>query len=338
MLSSLFGNIKKKFDPEAPIHSAPPPDPSTPQPVSAAQPNKPLQTSYVSNDVPIPASFLTTDPPDLQPITITPINWPSTKLPEYEGLYAVLLDNVISPSECEALLQLAEASVPDSHKTPGNGGELSSWGPALVNMGMGFEVLLPKYRNSDRIIWDQQELVDRLWERCLRAEGLGERLAVIDNEEGITGWKRKGESQKWKFLRVNQRMRFLKYGGGQFFKREFAFYHSCYFFSHVANNQPAHCDSQYIEKEGNKTLETLFTIHLYLNDSQQEVGKSVDLVGGATSFLSRGEERKVDVDPKAGRVLIFQHRSLLHSGDDVKKGIKYTMRTDIVYERVEEKE
>jgi len=106
----------------------------------------------------------------------------------------------------------------------------------------------------------------------------------------------------------------------------------------LLTTQPAHCDSQYIEKEGDKTLETLFTIHLYLNDSQQEVGKSVDLVGGATSFLSRGEERKVDVDPKAGRVLIFQHRSLLHSGDDVKKGIKYTMRTDIVYERVEEKE
>lgn len=93
-----------------------------------------------------------------------------------------------------------------------------------------------------------------------------------------------------------------------------------------------------MEADDGKTVETLFTIHLYLNDSQQEVGKSVDLIGGATSFLSRGEEHKVDVDPKAGRVLIFQHRGLLHSGDAVKKGIKYTMRTDIVYEKIEEKE
>jgi hypothetical protein len=34
----------------------------------------------------------------------------------------------------------------------------------------------------------------------------------------------------------------------------------------------------------------------------------------------------------AGRVLIFQHRRLLHSGDDVKAGIKYTMRSDLMYE------
>lgn len=224
MLSSLFGNIKKIFNPEAPIRSAPQPDASSsPQPVSAAQPNKPIQTSYVSNDVPIPPSFLKTDPPDLSPITITHVNWPSTKLPEYEGHYAVVLDNVISPSECEVLLKLAEASVPDLHKTPIEGGKLSSWGPALVNIGMGFEVLLPKYRNSDRIIWDRQDIVDRLWGRCLRAEGLKERLGVIENEEGITGWKRKGESQRWEFRRVNQRMRFLKYGSGQFFKREFFF-------------------------------------------------------------------------------------------------------------------
>jgi hypothetical protein len=42
----------------------------------------------------------------------------------------------------------------------------------------------------------------------------------------------------------------------------------------------------------------------------------------------------MDVDPKAGRVLIFQHRNLYHSGDDVLAGVKYTMRTDIMYELV----
>lgn len=223
MLSKLFGKKQHKFDPEAPIHPTHQPDISSPQPATAAKANKPIKPSYISNDVPIPPSFLTVDPPDLKPITITPVNWPSTALPEYAGHYAVVLDNVISPSECEELLKLAEASVPESHKTPGKegAGELSSWGPALVNMGMGFEVLLPEYRNSDRIIWDREEIVERLWERCLRAQRLGERLGVIEDEEGITGWKRKGESQRWEFRRVNRRMRFLKYGGGQFFKREF---------------------------------------------------------------------------------------------------------------------
>lgn len=65
-----------------------------------------------------------------------------------------------------------------------------------------------------------------------------------------------------------------------------------------------------------------------------EAGKSAELVGGATSFLSGDSERKVDVDPKAGRVLIFQHRRLFHCGDDVVKGTKYTMRTDIMYELI----
>lgn len=59
-----------------------------------------------------------------------------------------------------------------------------------------------------------------------------------------------------------------------------------------------------------------------------------ELQGGATSFLSRDERRKMDVDPKAGRVLIFQHRNLYHSGDNVLSGIKYTMRTDIMHELV----
>lgn len=35
------------------------------------------------------------------------------------------------------------------------------------------------------------------------------------------------------------------------------------------------------------------------------------------------------------RVLIFQHRGLWHSGDDVVQGVKYTVRSDIMYKRVD---
>lgn len=239
MLSSLFTGIKKKFDPDAPIH--PPAGSSSTantqddgdggQPTSLAKPNKPIQTSYVFNEVPIPPDFLTVDAPDLKPLTVTHIDWPKTKIPEYDGYFAVVLDNVISPSECATLLSLAEASVPESHKTPTPSGKdkgdvLSSWGPALVNMGMGFEVLLPHYRNSDRIIWDQQEVVDRLWERCLRAEGLKDQLSVIENQPKVTGTERNKTlaGARWEFKQVNKRMRFLKYGRGQFFKRTSTFF------------------------------------------------------------------------------------------------------------------
>jgi len=99
-----------------------------------------------------------------------------------------------------------------------------------------------------------------------------------------------------------------------------------------ADRETAHCDGAYREQDDEKVLKTIFTIHLYLNDSKAEVGEAAELEGGATSFLSNDETKKMDVDPRAGRVLIFQHLGLYHSGDDVLKGIKYTMRTDILYE------
>ena len=103
----------------------------------------------------------------------------------------------------------------------------------------------------------------------------------------------------------------------------------------------AHCDSAYREIGADDSVaETLFTVHLYLNDCKAEAADpdAVELVGGATSLFSDDEKRKYDVDCKAGRVFIFQHRNVLHSGDDVLAGVKYTMRTDIVYELVPEQE
>lgn len=40
------------------------------------------------------------------------------------------------------------------------------------------------------------------------------------------------------------------------------------------------------------------------------------------------------MNPKAGSVLLFQHRGLLHEGAVVTAGTKYTIRTDIIYEYV----
>lgn len=42
-------------------------------------------------------------------------------------------------------------------------------------------------------------------------------------------------------------------------------------------------------------------------------------------------DTKLDIDPKAGRVLIFQHSFLLYRGAVVTAGTKYTLRTDIMY-------
>ncbi|KAL1864876.1 hypothetical protein Daus18300_007443 [Diaporthe australafricana] len=281
---------------------------------------KPVQMHYASNDVAIPEDFLslTAPPPDAKPVTIAPVDWDSSPLPEYAGLFAVVLDNVLSPGECQALLELAEASVDVSRMN--STGDLNPWKPAMVNAGSGFEVLDTGYRNSDRIVWDEQEVVDRIWARCLQGgagEVLRKRLDVLDGDEKLGACRMRGkdwvvEKQRWEFRRLNQRMRFLRYGAGQFFR--------------------PHCDGAFSEEVDGKIYRTFFTLHLYLNDSVAEAGKDAGLVGGATSFLSGDCKKKVDVDPKAGRVLIFQHRRLFHAGDDVVKGTKYTMRTDIMYE------
>jgi hypothetical protein len=73
---------------------------------------------------------------------------------------------------------------------------------------------------------------------------------------------------------------------------------------------------------------------VYLNDSAAADPTS-GLVGGATAFLSRDRKRRVDVNPRAGSVLVFQHRGLLHEGAVVEAGEKFTIRTDIIYELVD---
>lgn len=90
----------------------------------------------------------------------------------------------------------------------------------------------------------------------------------------------------------------------------------------------AHYDGSYATP-GNKEI-TFYTLHLYLNESSPESESGV-LEGGATTFHSDDMRRTLDVSPKIGRVLIFQHKGLLHSGADVTSGIKMTLRTDLLY-------
>ncbi|GAP83015.1 putative oxidoreductase domain-containing protein [Rosellinia necatrix] len=266
-------------------------------------PQAPVKTIYRSNDVAIPDGFLKSDPADARPITHTAIDFKSSVLPEYEGCYAVVLDHVLSPTECAQLIKLAEDSVVEEDREEG-----SPWRPALVNVGGGYEVEIPHYRKSDRIIWDNQDIVDRLWARMGHLPEIKDKLMTLPGVAADTS----AQDHKYEFYRVNKRLRFLKYTPGQFFK--------------------PHCDGPYGEPTPDgQMVQTYMTVHLYLNDSQQVVGPDADLLGGATSFLSRDDTRKLDVDPKAGRVLIFQHARLRHSGDDVKAGTKYTVRTDIMY-------
>ena len=62
-------------------------------------------------------------------------------------------------------------------------------------------------------------------------------------------------------------------------------------------------------------------MQLYLHDVPEEFG-------GATTFIGAG--KNFPCQPKCGSALVFT-QNLLHEGSLVKKGIKYTMRTEVMY-------
>ena len=100
---------------------------------------------------------------------------------------------------------------------------------------------------------------------------------------------------------LNERLRFLKYKPGQRFK--------------------VHHDVHYRRNDHSET--SFVTLQLYLNEGFK---------GGETTFVEKGYEDdvRIPVVPKTGRVLIFEHR-LCHEGSELTEGVKYVIRTDVMY-------
>ena len=69
----------------------------------------------------------------------------------------------------------------------------------------------------------------------------------------------------------------------------------------------------------------MLTLQLYLNDVPLEAG-------GQTTFLDDAQRHRVPFEPRAGSALLFS-QNLLHEGSLLRAGHKYTMRTDVMYQR-----
>jgi prolyl 4-hydroxylase len=95
-----------------------------------------------------------------------------------------------------------------------------------------------------------------------------------------------------KAIGLNELFRFYKYEPGQVFRR--------------------HRDQSYIRGDVEASY---YTFMIYLND---------DYEGGETIF------NEVIIRPKKGSALIFLH-DLEHEGSEVRTGIKYVLRTDIMF-------
>ena len=152
----------------------------------------------------LPAGFLNGPAPNL---TKTVINFTEDGLSEYENCWAVILDGVLSEEECRQLVANAEATA--------NG----EWERAMVNIGGGKQAMYEDTRKCGRIIYDSRELASKIWARVETAVPDIQRL---ENWAGVTGMGPKKRKETWKMTRLNERMRFLKYVGGEYFKRMYS--------------------------------------------------------------------------------------------------------------------
>ena len=104
----------------------------------------------------------------------------------------------------------------------------------------------------------------------------------------------------------NERIRFTKYTKGDQFSM--------------------HIDHQRENLENNQI--SFYTINIYLNSGDNQA-----FTGGRTLFYGLNNEVTSFVVPKSGMALIFNHgtQTILHSGEQIENGIKYLMRTDVMY-------
>ena len=208
----------------------------------------------------------------LQSLVKTP-KLPMTAFPpiqEHTTKFCLVIKNVLSEQECKDLIALTEDQ---------------GYEPALVNIGGGNQILISDYRNSDRCIIDSPEIAEAIYQRIQK---------FVPKE-----------FQSMHAVGLNERLRFLRYGAGNFF-------------------QP-HCDGAFIRgpEAGNRCGErSHITMMLYLNGGME---------GGATRFFVGPDQSiVVDVVPQPGQILLFQH-NILHEGSLVTGRLKYSVRTDMMY-------
>jgi hypothetical protein len=106
----------------------------------------------------------------------------------------------------------------------------------------------------------------------------------------------------WHGYGVNPRFRFYRYGPGQTFK--------------------PHRDGSFRVARGD---ESWLTFMVYLNS---------DFSGGRTRFWFVGEHAETVVVPETGTALVFMHERT-HEGEVVSAGVKYVLRTDVMYRKTD---
>jgi hypothetical protein len=151
----------------------------------------------------LPESFLKGPAPKINPANINEIDFEAAGLPDHAGAWAVIIDGVLTKEECDTLVAAAEATT--------NG----KWERAMVNIGGGIQAMYEDTRKCGRIIWDNKEIMEDLWARI---EPLVPRIHRLEDWADVTGNGPAKRREVWRVTRLNERGRYLKYIGGEYFK------------------------------------------------------------------------------------------------------------------------
>lgn len=158
---------------------------------------------------------------------------------------------------------------------------------------------------AERAGFEEATIYDKNGDPVLRSDYRNnDRFVFEDAELADLMWSRlqeqcgtiKDGGATWKPCGVNERFRVYRYHPEQYFGM--------------------HTDHPFVRSVGEMSF---ITVLVNLNESY---------TGGETTFLS------LPVGPRKGQAILFEHH-LLHEGTPVETGVKYMLRTDVMYRRVD---
>jgi hypothetical protein len=156
----------------------------------------------------------------------------------------------------------------------------------------------PSYRNNGRQVLTDEQLAARLLSRLL--EGLPDGIERLLPGDLIPNWRLEGINERFRLCRYQPRQRFHIHQDG-------------------VHHRGADCRS-------------MLTFMVYLTD-----GDAFD--GGHTLFYAagpqggEGESNLVArIRPRVGSLILFDH-GIWHAGEEVTRGVKYVLRSDLLFRR-----
>lgn len=165
--------------------------------------------------------------------------------------------------------------------------------------GFGKTNYRKEYRGNLRLINVDQTLSNALWERIRPhlPQRVTEDIKFRGNYKG---------TQVYEAIGLNDHWRLAKYYPGDQFQ--------------------SHVDVYYADRNA----KSMFTVNIYMNGGFE---------GGETEFhlSKKTETNHYSVVPEAGLALVFRQphaQRYLHEGKELKSGIKYLFRTDVMYRPV----